>query len=91
MRMALVLLLVLASPAAADVTLHGLFGDHMVLQRDAKVPVWGRADPGEKVKVIFPGETRDATADGRGRWRVELGPLGAKADRKLVVAARNRI
>jgi sialate O-acetylesterase len=89
--MALVLLLVLASPAAADVTLHGLFGDHMVLQRDAKVPVWGRADPGEKVKVIFAGETRDATADDRGRWRVELGPLGAKADRKLVVAARNRI
>jgi len=91
MRMALVLLLVLAPPAAADATLHGLFGDHMVLQRDAKVPVWGRADPGEKVKVIFAGHTQVATADDEGRWRVELGPLGAKTGRKLVVAARNRI
>jgi len=91
MRMVLLLLLVLAPPAAADVTLHGLFCDHMVLQRDAKVPVWGRADPGEKVKVIFAGQTRIATADDDGRWRVEFAPFGATAGRKLVVVARNRI
>jgi len=91
MRAALFALLLLTPIAVADVTLHGLFGDHMVLQRDAEVPVWGRADPGEKVKVVFGGHTRVATADDQGRWRVELGPLGATAGRELVVQARNRI
>ena len=91
MRAAFLALLLLALPAAADVTLHGLFGDHMVLQRDAKVPIWGRADPGEEVKVVFRGQVRAATADDQGRWRVELGPLDATAGRKLHVQARNRI
>jgi sialate O-acetylesterase len=90
-RAALLALLVLAPPASADVVLHGLFGDDMVLQRDAKVPVWGRADPGEEVKVRFAGDTRTTTADAQGRWRVELGPLAATAGRKLVVQGRNRV
>src|SRR5690606_626229 len=35
----------------ADVKLPAIFGDNMVLQSEAKVPVWGTADPGEKVEV----------------------------------------
>ena len=35
----------------ADVKLPAVFGDHMVLQRDAKVPVWGWAEPNEQVTV----------------------------------------
>ena len=35
------------SAARAEVRLSGVFADHMVLQRDAKVPVWGTADAGE--------------------------------------------
>jgi hypothetical protein len=33
----------------ADVKMPVIFGDHMVLQQDGKIPVWGTADPGEKV------------------------------------------
>ena len=36
-------LLFLAATAAADVKLPGVFGDHMVLQREIPVPVWGTA------------------------------------------------
>jgi sialate O-acetylesterase len=34
-------------PAAAEVRLAGLFGDHMVLQTGRRLPVWGWAAPGE--------------------------------------------
>ena len=33
-----------SSLARADVRLAKVFGDHMVLQRDVPVPVWGWAD-----------------------------------------------
>jgi sialate O-acetylesterase len=47
--------------ARADVKLHNLFTDHMVLQRDIAVPVWGW-DHGEGRQV--DGEARQAQ-DGR--------------------------
>ena len=34
-----------------DVQLASVFSDHMVLQRGKPVPVWGTAEPGEKVTV----------------------------------------
>ena len=47
--------------ARADVSLAPLFADHAVLQRDKPVPVWGRAEAGEKVAVHFGGQTRTTT------------------------------
>ena len=37
--------------AAAEVKPSAIFSDHMVMQRDMPVPVWGTADPGEAVTV----------------------------------------
>ena len=34
-----------------DLWLPSLFTDHMVLQRDRPIPVWGRAEPGATVRV----------------------------------------
>lgn len=84
---AFVSLLLLSSLAAqAAVKLPHVFGDHMVLQRDQPVPVWGWATPGEKVTVEFAGQSKAATADAEGRWRVSLDALAASAEpRKLVV------
>ncbi len=44
-------MLALPPAASAEVRLPGFFGDHMVLQRQAPIPVWGRADPGERITV----------------------------------------
>jgi sialate O-acetylesterase len=44
----LVLGVVTASPARAEVSVPSFFSDHMVLQRDADVPVWGWAEPGKR-------------------------------------------
>lgn len=71
--------------AAAAVTVSGVFGDHMVLERDRPVPVWGTADPGERVTVRFAAQTHEARADAQGRWRVSLDPMpAAKEPRRLV-------
>lgn len=49
-----------------------VFGDHMVLQRDRPVPVWGTAKPGAKVTVLWQGEKIGTKAGKDGAWRVEL-------------------
>jgi sialate O-acetylesterase len=78
----------LTSEGAAHVRLSNLFGDHMVLQRDQPVPVWGTAEPGEKVTVEFAGQKKTAMADSAGTWRVLLDPMPASSKpRKMTVSS----
>ncbi len=57
-----------------------VFADHMVLQRELDVPVWGTADAGEEVAVAFAGQRLTATADEQGQWMVQLKGLQANAE-----------
>ncbi len=76
----------------ADVKLPAIFGDHMVLQREAKVPVWGTADAGEAVTVTAGDSKATATADGEGKWKAELSGLKASATpMDVVIAGKNRV
>ena len=75
--------------ARADVKLHGLFTDHMVLQRDMKVPVWGTADPGETVTVAINGQKATAKADDKGKWIVTLNPLKAGGPLTMTIDGKN--
>lgn len=68
-----------AAVAVADITLPSVFSDHMVLQRDRELPVWGTASPGEKVGVKFAGVEREATADSEGNWQVHFPPRKASS------------
>jgi len=77
--------------ARGDVTLFGLFTNNMVLQRDVKLPVWGRATPGERIAVRFNGQEASATADAEGQWRVELAPMAAGGPFELTVAGDNTV
>ena len=66
-----------------------LFNHNLVLQRDRKVPVWGRADPGEKFRVAFAGQSLETTADPAGKWRVDLAPMAASCEpRNLTVGGQ---
>ena len=77
-----------AAVAQAEVTVAKVFGDNMVLQRDMEVPVWGWADPGEKVTVQFANQKKSAEADKTGKWMIRLDPMPANAKgRTLVVTA----
>jgi len=73
------LLAVSAISAPADVTLPAIFGSHMVLQQGAKVPIWGKADPGEKITVTAGDHAASTTAGTDGKWRIDLAPFTANA------------
>lgn len=70
-----------ANPAhAADFKVAGIFTDHMVLQRDKPVPIWGTAAPGEQITADINGVSRTATSGADGRWKLVLDPLRASAE-----------
>ena len=71
--------------AGAAITLPGVFSDHMVLQRDMDVPVWGQSAPGEKVTVQFRNQAKAITAGADGKWMVRLSRLKAGGPDTLVV------
>ncbi|MDR1601057.1 MAG: beta galactosidase jelly roll domain-containing protein [Tannerella sp.] len=56
----------------AAVRLPKLIGDGMVLQRDAKLKIWGWADPNETVRVTFNKKSYAATTGADGNWEVSL-------------------
>ena len=66
-------------PLSADVRMPGLFGDHMVLQQDTAIPVWGWAEPGEEVTVALGDRTAKTKAGADGKWRVELPKINASS------------
>ena len=65
-------LLFITLPLLAEVQLPIVISEHMVLQQSAKVPIWGRAEPGEEVSVTLNGQTAKTTAGTNKEWRVEL-------------------
>ena len=80
-----------ATAAVAEVRLPALFSDNMVLQREAKVPIWGAAEPGEQVTVTLGNQRVTGVADSQGRWKVEIGPLTAGGPFEITVSGRNTI
>ena len=72
-----VLLLFTATRAKAEVRLASIFADHMVLQRDRPIMLWGTAPPDDNVTVLFAGQTAEITASSDGAWSVTLKPLAA--------------
>ena len=66
--------------SAAPLKLHAIFTDHMVLQRDKPITVWGWADAGDKVSVTFGSETAEAATGDEGRWEVTFPPREASAE-----------
>jgi len=72
------------SPLRADIRLPAIIADNMVLQQGRPAPIWGWADPGEEVRVVFAGQSKDAKADADGRWRVTLDPVRASAENRTL-------
>jgi sialate O-acetylesterase len=79
------------STTFADVKLPAIFSPHMVLQRDAIVPVWGWADPGEAVTVSIAGLAKTVTADTEGKWMVKLDKLTGREPVTLTVKGKNTL
>ncbi len=80
-----------AQSAQADVSLPKIFGDHMVLQQNATLPIWGWADAGEKVTVEFAGQSIATTTGDDKRWRVDLQPIAASNEGQVLTIRGNNV
>ena len=87
-----VALLAIASPYChADVSVPSLFSDHMVLQRDKPVRIWGWADPGETVNVKLDGMAAETIADDSGEWKLTLPAMPAGGPHAMHISGNNDI
>ena len=78
----------LTASLSAELKLPNIFGDHMVLQQDKPVHVWGWETAGAKISVTWAGQTRATTSSQAGKWSVHFDPVKASfSGRKLVVTS----
>jgi sialate O-acetylesterase len=80
-----------AQMAQAVVRLPKVFGDHMVLQQEQPLTIWGWAQPGETVTVQFLTESQQARANDRGEWKVVLAPAKAGGPHTLTVSGSSTV
>ena len=88
-------LLVTAIAARANVKPNALFSDHMVIQQDKPVIVWGTADAGEAVTVTLGAAKETVTPGADGKWQVKLAPQKAAGmdapPSEMTIAGKNTI
>jgi sialate O-acetylesterase len=88
----LLFLLILSPPAVrAEPRLPHLFADHMVLQRDMNISVWGWADPEEPIAVSLGSNTRETVTTFDGHWTVSLPKMRAGGPFTLVVRGKKTL
>lgn len=76
----------------ADVSVSPLFSDHAVLQAATEVPIWGSAEPGEKVAVTLGSARASAVAGEDGKWRANLDLSSAMGGPfELIIQGQNRL
>ena len=80
-----------ALPAGADVKLPRLVSDHMILQRDRPVRIWGTAAAGEAVQVRFRDHETKTETGADGRWEVWLPASTAGGPFDLTVAGPTNV
>jgi sialate O-acetylesterase len=73
----------------AKVQLPQLFQSGMVLQRNKTIPVWGKANPQEKVMIRWNKRQYATVADEMGRWRIDLPKMKAGGPYTLYVVGES--
>lgn len=79
------------STSQADIHLPPIFSEGMILQREISNPIWGTAEPGEKIVVRIEDQLKTTTADQDGHWLVKLDPLKTGEPRILTITGKNQI
>lgn len=73
----LILFLLISQLTFAQLKVARLFSDHVVLQRQKPITVWGWATAKEKITVTLAGQTQAAITDADGKWTLKFSPLEA--------------
>lgn len=68
------ILALLSSRASAEIRLPAILSDHMVLQRESEVSIWGSAAPGAKLEIRgdFLAQPVACSADAQGEFRARV-------------------
>jgi len=77
--------------AAEAPLMDALFADHVVLQRDRPIPIWGHANPGEDVTITLSGATKTVRAGADGRWSVSMPEQPASGPHTLTARTASRM
>jgi sialate O-acetylesterase len=64
-----------------------LFNNHMVLQRNQPIPVWGTAAKNAKVTISLNNNSKTATTDATGHWKVTLAPMKEGGPYKMLISS----
>ncbi|WP_259069765.1 sialate O-acetylesterase [Mucilaginibacter sp. X4EP1] len=73
--------------ASAQLSTAKLFGNHMVLQRNQPVAVWGWNAKGARVTVDFNGQKISTKTDEEGNWKVILRPMEAGGPYEMTISS----
>ncbi len=57
-----------AGLVAEELRVASIFSDHMVLQQQAKLPIWGTAEPGATITISFVGKSKSTVVGEDGKW-----------------------
>ena len=71
---------------AQNLSLPSFFADGMVIQRGEKIPVWGKAQSGKTITVVFNGKKTTTTTGPAGQWKVYLPKMKAGGPYTLTVS-----
>ncbi len=75
----------------AEVKLPRIFSSNMVLQKGIEIPVWGWANKGEQITVIFNNQSVRTKTDKNGKWSVKLPAQEYGGPFKLTVKGKNTV
>src|SRR5256885_7235018 len=75
----------------AQVRLPQLIRDSMILQRDARIKLWGWAKPGEKIKISFLHKVYRTIGRSDSTWSQIINPTKAGGPYTLIIDATNHI
>lgn len=90
-QLALFILIICPSLVDAKVRLPNFFTDNMVLQRNTSIPIWGWAEPNEKIQIKFDNQNKFTQADNNGNWIVFLDSTATFGPFQLEIVGSNHI
>jgi sialate O-acetylesterase len=83
---------ILPQAISANVKLNALFANRMVVQQNYEIPMWGWADPMEKITIEASwGAKAEAIANVDSSWRVKLKTPKAGGPFEVTITGKNKI
>lgn len=80
----------LSAQTEAKLRLPSVLSDHMVIQRDKPVRLWGWAKPGEVIAIQLGSMNAEATTGDDGRWQAEIPPIEV-AEKALTLTVQDSV